>query len=119
MRAETSLIACSSRFKTITTTSIYAVKQAHELGSGVPVVILEQDQISASIIVNNQGMIRAGGRNVRDAISHLGLKINRSARGVPGVLDLAVSTQKIDGSMWSLEIEPTLTNFSIAYLYGT
>jgi hypothetical protein len=56
---------------------------------------------------------------VLDAISHLGLKINRSARDVPGVLDLAVRTQKIDGSIWSLEIDPTFTNFSMAYLYGT
>lgn len=78
-----------------------------------------------------------GGLNVWLAISHLGLKIRKSASGDPGDLDLAVSTQKMEGSMWSchqdkvyqfqdedmkggkagtFEILPTLTNFSIAYL---
>ena len=51
-------------------------------------------------------------------MSHLGLKIKKSARGVPGVFDFAVRTQKMDGSMWSLVILPTPINFSMAYLYG-
>lgn len=53
------------------------------------------------------------------ATSQRGLKMRRSASGVPGVFDLAVSTQKMEGSMWSTVIEPTPTNFSMAYLYGT
>lgn len=57
-----------------------------------------------------------GGLNVCEATSHLGLKIRRSASGVPDVFDLAVSTQKMDGSMWSLDMLPTFTNFSSAYL---
>lgn len=58
----------------------------------------------------------AGGLKVCDATSHLGLKIRKSANGIPGALDFAVRTQNMDGSMWSLEILPTLVNFSIAYL---
>lgn len=54
--------------------------------------------------------------NLRDATSHLGEKINRSANGAVRSRDLAVSTQKIDGSMWSTEIEPTLTNLVRSYL---
>jgi hypothetical protein len=57
-----------------------------------------------------------GGLKVFEATSHLGLKIKKSARGTPGALDFAVRTQKMEGSMWSLEMDPTLTNFSKAYL---
>jgi hypothetical protein len=53
------------------------------------------------------------------ATSHLGLKIRKSASGAAGSRLGAVKTQKIDGSMWSTEMEPTLTNFVRSYLYGT
>lgn len=39
------------------------------------------------------------GTSLRDATSHLGEKISRSARGAAGSRDLAVNTQKILGSM--------------------
>jgi len=52
---------------------------------------------------------------VCDATSHRGLKIRKSARGTPEAFDFAVRTQKMEGSMWSLEILPTFTNFSMAY----
>jgi len=44
--------------------------------------------------------------------------MRKSARGAVGSLDLAVRTQKIDGSIWSTEIEPTFTNLVRSYLYG-
>ena len=44
-------------------------------------------------------VVLTGGRKVPSATSHLGLKIKKSANGVPGVLDFAVRTQKIDGSI--------------------
>jgi len=53
---------------------------------------------------------------VWDATSHRGEKIRKSARGAVGSLDLAVRTQKMEGSMWSTEIEPTLTNLVKSYL---
>lgn len=49
------------------------------------------------------GEKRTGGRYVWDATSQRGLKIKKSARGVPGVLDLTVKTQNIEGSMWSCD----------------
>ena len=54
-----------------------------------------------------------------DATSQRGEKIKKSASGAVRSLDLAVRTQKIDGSIWSTEIEPTLTNLVRSYLYGT
>lgn len=53
------------------------------------------------------------------ATSQRGEKIKKSARGAVGSRDLAVRTQKMEGSMWSTDIEPTLTNFVRSYLYGT
>lgn len=50
------------------------------------------------------------------ATSHLGLKMRKSASGADGSREGAVSTQKMDGSMWSTEMEPTLTNFVRSYL---
>lgn len=61
---------------------------------------------------------RTGGLKVWSATSHLPEKMRKSANGVPCVLLFAVNTQKIDGSMWSCEIEPTCVNFSMLYLYG-
>lgn len=61
--------------------------------------------------------LRGGGS--REATSHLGEKMSRSANGVFGSRDLAVSTQKMEGSIWSTEMEPTLTNLVKSYLYGT
>ena len=54
-----------------------------------------------------------------EATSQRGLKMSRSVSAWCGIFDLAVSTQKMEGSMWSFEMLPTFTNFSIAYLYGT
>ena len=51
-----------------------------------------------------------------DATSQRGEKIRKSARGAAGSRERAVRTQKMDGSMWSTEIEPTLTNFVRSYL---
>ncbi len=45
--------------------------------------------------------------------------MRKSARGACGSRDGAVRTQKIDGSMWSTEMEPTFTNLVRSYLYGT
>ena len=42
--------------------------------------------------------------------------MSRSANGVFGSRDLAVNTQKMEGSMWSTEMEPTLTNLVRSYL---
>jgi hypothetical protein len=56
---------------------------------------------------------------VCDATSQRGLKIRKSASGAVGSWDLAVRTQKMEGSMWSTEMEPTLTNLVRSYLYGT
>lgn len=70
--------------------------------------------------IAHQGQMQGltGGRNVFKATSHLGLKIKRSAKGIVGFFDFAVSTVNIDGSIWSFEMLPTLTNFSIAYCEG-
>ena len=61
-------------------------------------------------------IILTGGRKVWLATSHRPLKMRKSTRGALGVFDFAVRTQKIEGSIWSLEMLPTLTNFSRAYL---
>jgi hypothetical protein len=45
--------------------------------------------------------------------------MRKSASGAVGSRDFAVRTQKMDGSMWSTEIEPTFTNLVKSYLYGT
>lgn len=42
--------------------------------------------------------------------------MSKSANGVFGSRDLAVSTQKMEGSIWSTEMEPTLTNLVRSYL---
>lgn len=60
--------------------------------------------------------IPTGGRKVPFATSQRPLKMRKSAMGAPGVFDLAVRTQNIEGSIWSLLMLPTCANFSIAYL---
>lgn len=45
--------------------------------------------------------------------------MRKSASGVHGSRDFAVKTQKMEGSIWSTEMEPTLTNFVRSYLKGT
>jgi hypothetical protein len=57
--------------------------------------------------------------HVLEATSQRGEKMRTSARGEVRSRDFAVRTQKMEGSMWSTEIEPTLTNLVKSYLYGT
>lgn len=102
MRTETSLVACASRCKTVTATTILAIDKAHELGRSVAVIVLRNVDFQLDYnyaIKRTEWAKQTGGRKVWEAISHLGLKIKKSARGVPGVLDLAVRTQNIEGSM--------------------
>ena len=103
VRAESRLITARARQEFIRPPTIDPVNQTHELRRGIPVIILEKiKQALGKRSKKMQGRCHkwlTGGLNVCDAISHLGLKIRKSASGVPGVFDFAVNTQKIDGSM--------------------
>jgi hypothetical protein len=70
-------------------------------------------------VIRKRGFSDIELHDIREATSHLGEKVRKSANGAVRSRDLAVSTQKIDGSIWSTEIEPTFTNLVRSYLYGT
>lgn len=97
----------------VASSTVLAIDQTHQLGSNVAVVVGRAVGVWASI--RRQFPLNKK-EDIRDATSHLGEKINRSASGAVKSRDLAVSTQKIDGSIWSTEIEPTLTNLVRSYL---
>jgi hypothetical protein len=118
MRYETTFIAHAARLELIWATSIFTVNQTHELRSSVAVVVRR----SVSLMRVSTYTHRRCCYNedlLWEATSHLGLKIKKSASGAAGSLDGAVKTQNMEGSIWSTEIEPTLTNFVRSYLYGT
>lgn len=55
--------------------------------------------MSIIVVVSKSRATSVCGRNVRDATSQRGEKMSRSAKGAVGSRDLAVRTQKIEGSM--------------------
>jgi hypothetical protein len=63
MRTKTSLIACTAWFETVTTTTIFTIKQTHEFGSSVSVIILDEMmlQVNRSYIKTRKWYELVGG----------------------------------------------------------
>lgn len=97
--AESGLVADRTRLERIASALIVTIDKSHKLGGSIAVEVLDTKEILSCVHVRNQVTAHTGGRNVCDATSQRGEKIKKSARGTPGVFDLAVRTQKIEGSM--------------------
>jgi hypothetical protein len=108
------LKADTSRLELIWATCVLAVDQAHELGSAIAVVVWRAVGYRLVSMLFKLEVQRSD--LLWEATSHRGLKIKKSASGAAGSREGAVMTQKMEGSMWSTEIEPTLTNFVRSYL---
>ena len=98
MGAEAVLVAEASGGEFVATATIVTVDQSHHLCRTIPVIVLRDWPLAFRERKSDQ-FSRTGGRNVPVATSQRPLKIRKSARGTPGVFDLAVSTQKMEGSM--------------------
>jgi len=100
VRAESRLVTCAAGGELVAPPAVLTIDQTHEFRRGVPMVVLAE----VSFVRRGEelmGKKLTGGRYVSDATSQRGLKIKKSVRGVPGVFDLTVRTQNIEGSMWS------------------
>ena len=100
VRAEAVLETEPSGRELIAASSVISVDETHHLARTVPVIVLTALRWFNDIEQDVKRL--TGGLNVPVATSHRPLKMRKSASGAPGVFDLAVRTQKIEGSMWSL-----------------
>lgn len=95
--AKSGFVGARSRLERIRSAAVSSINQTHELRRAITVVVLQMSGVSNG--KKAMQMDHTGGLKVPVATSQRGLKIRKSARGVPRVFDFAVRTQKMDGSM--------------------
>ena len=119
MRTEARLVAQRAGGEVVAAAPVHALHEPEDLGRGVPVEVLPGNLVSKLRCSAERVGLRTGGLNVPSATSQRSLKIAKSASATPVVLDGAVRTVKIEGSLWSLLRLPAAMKASRSYLYGT